>query len=249
MILLGIVVILASYSGFIGFVVFEGEEIGGYDKFIGIGIVVVGLIFLLSLNLDRHLAHNSTENYRHKQRLKHMVDNNLEGTGPDEPQGKYLPRREENKIGKKIFRYVPPSLGDSIDEISIHGSTSRAKKGKRMEKFGLKDMKSDEFYVSDVDIDIYGEKMFEYIDGNWPRAVKTDGRNKFNETFRITIPNNMLDRDKKRGYMPLAPPWIKKLITDLSSGEYAGRERPVVLKFHRRFNKGDDEDRDIIYKK
>jgi hypothetical protein len=190
-------------------------------------------------------------NSKLNNRLRDMEEEELVGTDSYIPLGRYLTPLENDVIRDIILKHVPDELKQKGFEIALGGSLSSLKKGHRHNKeryksWGIKNMLSDQFYLSDVDVGIIGKLPFDYIDANWNEVVKHDGRNPDEETYRVVDKEFLNEREKKYGYMNSAPKWVKEMLEDLSKFKFAGESRPVNIKFYK---KDPGVEKEVIYKR
>ncbi len=210
----------------------------------------------LELDVDNS-AHDAISADALRRRLKYMQEQELPGADPSKiPIGRYLSRKEENKIRKTILRYLPPSLSNKDIEVSISGSLSRVKKGKRKptktdggSSWAIEDMESDQFYISDVDVNMAGRNIFDYIKSKWPVAILDSGALRDKASYKVTSDEFIDSRSANKGYMQNSPEWIKKMLKELSRYEFAGEKRPINIKFFNDLSLIQGTDRDILYKK
>lgn len=170
-------------------------------------------------------------------RLGAMEKDKSIGTNSGEPTGVYLKTEEAKELNQEVRKYFPHDFLEGKDSVVIGGSLSPEKKGVRQPKFGMKDsLKSDELYVSDVDVSIYSPKLFKHLNAVWPEVIKKsgDGRGNGEETYRIIDSSFLTGREGKMGYMANAPSWVDPLVKDMASKEILGRKRPVNIKVYNR---------------
>jgi len=258
--------------------VFTGAVVGfqpqNYISLLGVGVFIVGVILVLaSGTLERkvegekrggseeeraiHEPARSRANYeRLKERLDATSKQKLPGAKPGIPEGRYLTRQEEMKIYDIIWRHLPDELKKSEDlEISITGSLSITGRGERKPgKFGIPEkLASDMTYLSDIDVQIAGRPIFDYIESNWGSAVirgggqGKGGRLKNIATYKITDEGYLNRREREAGYMGEAPGWIKGMVRELGNNAFVGQKRPVNIKFFRDKSLLENGPRDILY--
>jgi len=155
------------------------------------------------------------------------------------PTGVMLKESEANIIKNVLGKKLPSELKEEDACICIHGSLSPHQGGERTNKFGeAEPLKSDQFYVSDVDIAIIGEKAFNYIDQTTHgEAIRPDGELKHNATFRFSLNKYLTKRERKQRQGYDMPSWIHGVLEELNKRKFAGRRhRPINIIFYRNKN-------------
>lgn len=264
--------------------VITGAVIGfqpqNYLSLLGVLVFIIGVFLVLAVGLEERVraeplllqaetneednsAHSVINYEKLKFRLKYMQDNKLKGVNPDKvPIGRYLSESEEQKIKEILLKYLPDEIKEKDVEISISGSLSQREKGKRMHgKLGIDEkLSSDQFYLSDVDINIAGNIPFDYIESKWATVIMRQGRKKSKRggttkttgkladkaSYRITT-DDLNKREKQVGYMREAPEWAKRMLKELSAYSFAGEKRPVNVKFFKGKEVMNPKPRDILY--
>lgn len=259
--------------------VFTGAVVGftpqNYISLLGVGIFIAGVVLILGTGLEKkvsgekvgrelseeeravHEPARSIFNYELlKKRLREIEAQKLPGSRPGIPEGRCLTRSEEWKIYDVIWKYLPDDLKRSKDlEISITGSLSIAGEGRRKPgKYGISNqLPSDMTYLSDVDIQIAGKPIFDYIEAKWGSAVIRGGGKgrggvlKNVATYKVTDEKYLNRRERETGYMAEAPAWIKKIVDELGRIKFVGEERPVNIKFFKDRGLLKGKSRDILY--
>jgi|SRR3989344_3215974 len=244
-----------------------GTSPENYLSLIGVVIFITGIFLILVSGLEKRVeasfgqeheeAHDYANYQRLKNRLSEMRAQKLRGTEPVKvPIGRYLSRHEEKKIYDIIWKNLPEEIKNSEDlEMSISGSLSIAREGKRKPgKYDIPEqLSSDQFYLSDVDVSIAGQKAFDYIESKWGSAVirgggrRGGGKLRNTATYKITNEEYLNKKERESGYMAEAPDWIKDMIRELSQHKFAGEKRPVNIKFFKERESLEESPRDILY--
>jgi len=154
LIFFGMIIILTSK-------VITGAVIGfrpsNFLGLFGFLVFVMGIFLVLTQNLESRLevpglskdkigklevdssAHSVINYIKLNNRLKDMESKGLRGVSSDMIAGRFLTHEEELKIYKTVINNLPDDVRESDDlEISITGSLSRNKEGKRDSgKYGI----------------------------------------------------------------------------------------------------------------
>ena len=250
--LIGIILIVSSQTGITGNVI--SETASAFGNIFGLVFVVVGIL-LMGESLENIVDHReaSTPQAREKlrERLKDMQNKNLPGFIESKPEGRSLSYNEINDVKDTILKYIPKELvSNNSVEISLTGSLSSRKKGKRKGyRWGQRDIPSDKFYLSDVDINIVGKDPFDYVKANWDDAIMIGrGKKSGRETYNLTTNKYLKNEDLNRGYMKNAPHWIKDMLYELADKNLAGEKRPISIKFYKNRRAAGNVKRDVLYK-
>lgn len=254
--IIGLLFILNGKIGITGAIIGATNTTSMLSLILGLIFVIVGIVVLVEEQegglekITWDYGKDVGEYQKLKKRLKEMEEFGLVGTDQYTKKGRYLKPSELSILKDTVLKYLPEELKKSNIEISVSGSLSRAKKGVRHEKdIGPKGMKSDEFWLSDIDLDIEGENPFNYIETYWNRAIKAkgQGRGAMEETYKIAHENYLNRRETKMGYMKNAPEWILNMLEELNHHKFAGENRPINIKFYRKNHP--EIEKDVIYKR
>lgn len=260
----GIALILNSAFHITGFVIAENVD-QNTSLLLGL-ILFIGGIFLFETTLEEKTGydekHNAVSYQKLKDRLRYMQDRGVRGFAPGkEPEsGRYLTKREESDLKEKILRHVPKKY--EIEEISIPGSLSITKSGKRTAlnkligksseltptEYKGEILPSDSFYLSDLDVGILSPELFGYLKKAWPESIASTGMFKDRATVNIST-KNLVEKLPEMKFMRTAPKWVRSLLRDIAKNyKFVGEKRPVDIRILRDIPEGENSQRDIIYR-
>lgn len=187
----------------------------------------------------------------------YMEKNRIVGEASPETIGKVIAPSERNflisETQKYIFKKFPMA---SEAEIHIAGSLSENNNGVRKSLYRkltrsgfikkedyseeMLYIPSDLHYISDLDIGIVSPELFSYISVNWQEAI---GPLEWGISTVNIDTRHTLGEGKRPKFWESIPGDLEKFILNISDKEYAGRRRPLEIKFFERgFGTGTIED-------
>lgn len=202
--------------------------------------------FLFVGGLENEVEKNHLELQRLGAVYKSMEKKGVPGAYSPETVGKTIANREIFGLLKDTRDYVHSSFPDSETEVVLAGSISKSKGGKRTEinrvwtkETGMpkesfdpekQGIPSDLHYISDLDLAIINPQLFDYVIANWPEARALKKYHGDHATVNIDTSHLLYGKPEPASWKTM-PKDVRNYIETIAKREYAGRTRPVELKF------------------